>query len=90
MRYNISDLQTEDEGLLPLPAKGQSMYTIISKKHTNKWGVPRGYRILPGLSNIHLESLTNLFFLKNGQAYKQAFAVSRHHDTEPHASAALN
>jgi primary-amine oxidase len=90
MRYNISELQTEDEGLLELPPNGQSMYTIINKKYTNKWGEPRGYRIIPGLSNVHLASHTNPFFLKNGQAYKQAFGVSRHHDTEPHSSAALN
>ncbi|KAF2020584.1 copper amine oxidase [Aaosphaeria arxii CBS 175.79] len=90
MRYNITELANEDSALLELPKNGQSMYTVINKAHTNKWGLPRGYRVIPGLSNVHLASHTNPFFLKNGEAYKQAFAVSRHHDTEPHSSAALN
>jgi primary-amine oxidase len=90
MRYNITEVQTEDDGLLPAPANGQTMYTIVNKDRKNKWGEPRGYRILPGLSNVHLASQKSPFFLKSGEFAKQAFAVSRQHDTEPGSSAALN
>jgi len=90
MRYNISEIQTEDEGLLPLPTNGQSMYSVVNKSHKNKWGESRGYRIIPGLSNIHLASQYSPFFLKSAQYAKQVFAVSRQHDTEPCSSAALS
>ena len=90
MRYNITELQTEDEGLLPVPANGQSKYTIVNKNLKNKWGEPRGYRIVPGLSNVHLASQNSPFFIKSAQFAKQAFAVSRQHDTEPGSATTLN
>ncbi|KAH6723513.1 copper amine oxidase [Leptodontidium sp. MPI-SDFR-AT-0119] len=90
-RLNFTELQTEDEGLLPSTvANGQTMYTIQNNAHKNKWGVPRGYRIVPGVSNVHLPSMLSPWFLKSGQYAKQAMAVSRQHDTEPYSSAALN
>lgn len=89
-QYKITELQTEDGGILPVPANGQSMYTVINKDHCNKWGEPRGYRIMPGLGNVHLPSLHSPFFLKSAQFAKQALAVTRQHDTEPGATATLN
>lgn len=86
MRLNFTELQTEDEGLLPVPTNGQTMYTIINKDQKNKWGESRGYRIVPGISNVHLASQKSPFMLKSGEWAKQAFAVSRQHDTEPSSS----
>lgn len=86
MRYNFTELQTEDEGLLDVPANGQTMYTIINKDQKNKWGESRGYRIVPGISNVHLASQRSPFALKSSQWAKQAFAVSHQHDTEPSSS----
>lgn len=37
MRYIVSDVQTEDEGLINLPPNGQSMFMVINKDHTNRW-----------------------------------------------------
>ncbi|VUC20205.1 unnamed protein product [Clonostachys rosea] len=90
MRYNITEVATEDDGLLQMPANGQSMFTIVNKNHTNRWGQPRGYRILPGLSNVVLPSKRSPFFKRSVNFAKQPFAVSRQHDTEPGSSAALN
>ena len=90
MRYNITDVETEDEGLIDLPFNGQTMFTVVNKNHTNKWGEPRGYRILPGLSNVVLPSKISPFFRKNAQFAKQPIAVSRQHDSEPASSATLN
>lgn len=89
-RLNFTEIATEDDGLLSLPANGQSMYTVNNNAKLNKWGVPRGYRIAPGISNVHLPSMHSPWFLKSAQYAKQALAVSRQHDTEPYASAALN
>ncbi|KAM0277444.1 hypothetical protein ACHAQH_005809 [Verticillium albo-atrum] len=90
MRYNVTELATEDEGLLNLPPNGQAMFTIVNKGRPNKWGMSRGYRILSGLSNVGLASHRSPFFLKSAEFAKQPFAVTRHHDTEPAPSAALN
>lgn len=90
MRYNFTTIASESQGLLPPIVNGQTMYTVENTAKLNKWGMPRGYRIVPGLSNVALTSQTNPYFLKSGQFAKQAFAVSRHHDTEQASSAALN
>ncbi|KAF2415597.1 copper amine oxidase [Tothia fuscella] len=90
MRYNFTEIATEDDGVLPAPANGQSMYTVINKDQKNKWGESRGYRIIQGLSNIHLALQNSPWFLKSAEYAKQAFAVSRHHDEEPASSAAYS
>lgn len=90
MGYEISDIETEDDGLLPVPANGQAMYTVVNKDQKNKWGESRGYRILPGLSNVVLPSKKSPFFIHSANFAKQPFAVTRQHDTEPDASASLN
>lgn len=90
MRYNISEIQTEDDGLIDLAPNGQAMFTVVNKDQPNKWGQPRGYRILPGLSNVVLASKNSPFFRKSAQFAKQPIAVSRQHDTEPASSATLN
>ncbi|KAK8029243.1 hypothetical protein PG991_006299 [Apiospora marii] len=90
MRYDIGDIASEASGLLDLPPNGQSMYTVVNKDRPNAWGEPRGYRIVPGLSNVYLPSRNSPFFLRSGEHAKQAFAVSRQHDTEPASTAALS
>lgn len=88
MRYDFEEVKTE--ALLDITPNGQTMYTVINKNQTNKWGEPRGYRILPGLSNVVLPSKLSPFFIKSAEFAKQPIAVSRHHDTEPGSSASLN
>ncbi|KAH6664360.1 copper amine oxidase [Plectosphaerella plurivora] len=90
MRYDIKEIETEDEGILNPAPNGQTMYTVVHKNALNKWGEARGYRILPGLSNVHLPSMRSPFFLKSAEFAKQAMAITRHHDSEQGASAALN
>jgi primary-amine oxidase len=90
MRYNISDVESEDDGLINLAPNGQTMFAVVNKDRLNEWGVPRGYRILPGLSNVVLASQNSPFFLKNAQFAKQPIAVSRQHDNEPSSTATLN
>ncbi|KAK7981360.1 copper amine oxidase [Apiospora saccharicola] len=80
MRYDIGDIPSESGGLL----------TSRPTDRLNAWGEPRGYRIMPGLSNVYLPSRNSPFFLKSGEHAKQAFAVSRQHDTEPASMAALS
>lgn len=66
-----------------------AMYTIISNA-TNKWGTPRGYRIVPGRSNIHLSTLNSPFSLNNSHFAKSHLAVSKQHDHEVFANSVQN
>ncbi|ETN44586.1 uncharacterized protein HMPREF1541_10256 [Cyphellophora europaea CBS 101466] len=90
MRYNISEVLSEADGLLNFGPNGQTMYTVVNKAHKNQWGESRGYRILPGISNVHLASQKSPFFLKSAEWAKQSLAVSRQHDTEPSSSSTQN
>jgi len=67
----------------------QAMYNVISNK-TNAWGEPRGYRIVPGRSNIHLSTMNSPFSLKNSQFAKSHLALSVQHDNEVFANSFQN
>lgn len=68
----------------------QAMYVILNQNATNKWGEPRGYRIVPGRSDIHLSTLSSPWSLKNSEFAKSHLAVTRQHDTEPFANSVQN
>ncbi|KAF1997734.1 amine oxidase catalytic domain-containing protein [Amniculicola lignicola CBS 123094] len=67
-----------------------AMYSIINPNATNAWGENRGYRIVPGRSNIHLSTLNSPFSLKNSEFAKSHLALTRQHDTEPFANSVQN
>ncbi|CAI6331895.1 unnamed protein product [Periconia digitata] len=71
-------------------ANNQAMYTIINTNSTNKWGTPRGYRIVPGKSDIHLSTLKSPFSLKNSEFAKSHLAVTQQHDNEVFANSVQN
>lgn len=35
-------------------ANGEKMYCVVNEEERNRWGERRGYRIIPGKSNVHL------------------------------------
>ncbi|EPE03997.1 copper amine oxidase [Ophiostoma piceae UAMH 11346] len=70
---------------------GDTTYTVLgSKTSLNAWGERRGYRIVPGRSNMHLTTLKSPWS-KNNMAYaKTHLAVTRQHDNEPLANSVHN
>ncbi|KAK5653745.1 hypothetical protein OQA88_7901 [Cercophora sp. LCS_1] len=70
-------------------ANGQAMYSVVSEK-TNKWGEKRGYRIVPGKSNIHLSIKDSPFSKGSSTLLKSNLAVTRVHDNEPYANSWQN
>ena len=68
----------------------QAMYTIVNRIKTNAWGTERGYRLVPGRSNIHLSILDSPFSLRQTSFSKSQLAVTRQHDTEPYANSIQN
>ncbi|MBH1945620.1 hypothetical protein I5L01_15495, partial [Erythrobacter sp. YJ-T3-07] len=84
-RYNM-----EQEQQFNWAANGQNMFCINHATKTNKWGTNRGYRIVPGRSNIHLTTLNSPFSRNNSQFSKSQLAVTRQHDTEVWANSVQN
>lgn len=68
----------------------QAMYCVVNRDETNAWGEERGYRIVPGRSDIHLSVLDSPFSEKNAEFAKHHLAVTVQHDTEPLANSFQN
>lgn len=71
-------------------ANHEVMYTVVNSGITNAWGEKRGYRIIPGKSNIHLTTLKSPWSRHNMAFAKSHFAVTHQHDTEPFANSVHN
>ncbi|KZL84512.1 copper amine oxidase [Colletotrichum incanum] len=67
-----------------------AMYCIINPNATNAWGEKRGYRIVPGKSNIHLTPLNSPWTMHQSPFAKSHLALSRQHDNEPYANSHAN
>lgn len=72
------------------PANGQGMFCVNHASATNKWGTRRGYRIVPGRSNIRLSTTDSPFSRHNTAFAKSHLAVTRQHDTEPWGNSVQN
>lgn len=87
------ELQTsmmEKEQQFNWAPNGEVMYCVVHANATNEWGEKRGYRIVPGKSNIHLTTLNSPFSRRNSGMLKSHLAVTRQHDTEPYANSVQN
>ena len=83
-----SYLQTEAP--LNYAPNGQAMYCVVNRNETNKWGTERGYRIVPGRSNVHLSTLKSPFSRWQSEMSKNHLSITRYHDTEPFANSVQN
>ncbi|EIM84675.1 copper amine oxidase [Stereum hirsutum FP-91666 SS1] len=91
MKLERSYVESEDEGKLMWPTNSQAMYVVVNKNETNKYGEPRGYRIMPSLGGgMHL-TITNSTNLLNSQSFAtHQLYVTKQKDTEPKAAHANN
>ncbi|KAF2740995.1 amine oxidase catalytic domain-containing protein [Polyplosphaeria fusca] len=88
LELDTSRMQTEQQ--FNWAPNNQAMYTLLNPNATNAWGEPRGYRIVPGRSDIHLSTLNSPWSLKNSEFAKSHLAVTVQHDTEPYANSVQN
>jgi primary-amine oxidase len=88
MEMNVYNMKQEKQ--FNYAPNNQAMYVVLNPNATNKWGEPRGYRIVPGRSDIHLSTLNSPWSLKNSEFAKSHLAVTRQHDTEPFANSVQN
>ncbi|KAK1460565.1 copper amine oxidase [Colletotrichum cuscutae] len=79
-----------DEQQFKWQPNNAAMYCIVNPNATNAWGEKRGYRIVPGKSNIHLTPLNSPWTKYQTPFAKSHLALSRQHDTEPYANSHSN
>ncbi|KAF1843293.1 amine oxidase catalytic domain-containing protein [Cucurbitaria berberidis CBS 394.84] len=88
MEMHIHNMKKEKQ--FNYAPNNQAMYVVVSPNATNVWGELRGYRIVPGHSNIHLSTLHSPWSLRNSEFAKSHLAVTRQHDNEPFANSVQN
>ena len=88
MQLNHSYLETE--AAFNWAPNNQALYCVVNQNETNVWGEKRGYRIVPGRSDLHLTVQNSPFSLKNSEMAKHHLAVTRQHDNEPYGNSVQN
>jgi primary-amine oxidase len=83
-------VQSEDESRLNWAPNGATQFIVVNQDAPNKYGSPRGYRILPSAGIVHLtvENSTNLANSANWASHD--IQVTRQHDNEIHAAHPFN
>jgi primary-amine oxidase len=88
MEMDISMMKEEKQ--FNWAANNQAMYVVLNPNEKNAWGEMRGYRIVPGRSDIHLSTLNSPWSLKDSEFTKSHLAVCRQHDNEVFANSVQN
>lgn len=88
MELDISMMETEQQ--FNWAPNNEAMYCVVNPNATNAWGEKRGYRIVPGKSNIHLTPMNSPFSRHNTPFAKSNLAVTVQHDNEPYANSVAN
>lgn len=88
MEYDVS--QKDKEEMFNWAPNGQAMYAVVSKDKKNKWGVNRGYRLVPGRSNIHLSVQNSPWSRHQSTLLKSQLGVTNVKDTEPYLNSWQN
>nr|XP_031863935.1 uncharacterized protein CI109_000579 [Kwoniella shandongensis]KAA5531007.1 hypothetical protein CI109_000579 [Kwoniella shandongensis] len=86
------EVTSEDQGKMNWSANGQEQVVIVNKDAPNKYGEPRGYKIMPsrGGAGMHL-TIKNSSNLINSQGFADhAYYVTKRKDSELRASSAWN
>ncbi|KAM7198289.1 putative copper amine oxidase [Rhypophila sp. PSN 637] len=82
-QMELSQSYMQEEKMFNWAANNQAMYSVVNKAKTNAWGEKRGYRIVPGRSNVALPVKNSPFSAKSSTMLKSHLAVTRQHDNEP-------
>jgi primary-amine oxidase len=80
----------EQETAWDRPANGAAMYYVVNRDEKMAWGEERGYRIIPGRSDVHMTVQDSPFSAKNAEFAKHHLAVTVQHDNEPLANRVQN
>jgi len=88
MEMSQSYMETEQQ--FNWAPNNQAMYVLQNQNFTNAWGEKRGYRVVPGRSDIHLSVLNSPWSQRQSEFSKTHLALTRQHDDEPYANSWQN
>ena len=88
MELNISMLPIDSH--FNWAGNNQAMFCVVNTDAKNTWGEKRGYRLVPGKSDLHPTIGNSPFSAKNAGFAKTHLAVTRQHDNEPLANSVQN
>ncbi|KAI5825435.1 amine oxidase catalytic domain-containing protein [Schizophyllum commune Tattone D] len=83
-------IKNEDDALLKWPTNFQGGFSVVNMEKKNRWDVPRGYAVHPGLSPIHNSVVGSRRMLNNANWARYNMAFSKRKETEPSSSSAWN
>ncbi|OCF40116.1 hypothetical protein I317_06067 [Kwoniella heveanensis CBS 569] len=86
------EVTNEDEGKMNWAANGQEQIIIVNKNETNKYGEPRGWKMMPsrGGAGMHLTITNSSNLLNSGGFTTHQYYVSKRKDSEMKAASAWN
>ena len=84
-RYIETEFLENEAGLVIDPVN-PSYWTVVNENEKNKWGVKRGYRIIPTFSDSEPELITQHLMFKPWLNMKYHCAVTKRKDSEPYGT----
>lgn len=88
MELNATYMETEK--IFNWAPNGQAIYSVVNKAKPNIWGEKRGYRLVPGRSNIHLSVLNSPWSCKRSSMLKSHLAFTKQHNNEASSNRAYS
>ena len=88
-RYIEADFLEKEAGLVVDPLN-PAYWTIVNENEKNKWGVTRGYRIIPSFSESEPESFTKHLVFGPWLNMKYHCAITKRKDAEQYGTDSLN
>ncbi|KAF7971714.1 hypothetical protein HWV62_20073 [Athelia sp. TMB] len=83
-------IENEDDARVKYPTNMQGGYAIVNQDEFNRWGVMKGYSIIPGYSPIHATVVGSKRNLHNANWAHHNLAVSKRKENEPSSSTMWN
>lgn len=90
MKLQRGVIASEDESKLYWGANGATQYKIVNLDAPNKYGEPRGYRIMPSSPTIHLTVKNSSNLVNAARWAEYDLMVTKQKDTEPRAAHPYN
>ena len=84
-RYIETELLKNEAGLVIDPLN-PSYWTVVNENEKNKWGVKRGYRIIPTFADSEPELITHHLMFNSWPNMKYHCAVTKRKDSEPYGT----
>ena len=90
MHLERSYIETEDDGRFKWGANQNTEVLVVNTDEPNKFGIPRGYRILPFTPTIHLTVQNSSNLGLSAQWANHDLAFSQQKDSEPRSAHRFN